>query len=255
LIKKPQNKIDTLSLIKKTNDIFVGVLDFQELAQKAVNLLPKDLGIESCTIFSYDKKRERLIQKAMSYAKIPRDSQTLLEKFLKNEIPIECSENYSVRAVKEKKLLYSHNLHNFTKPNLNEKESTSLQKIYRIKITAAVPILTKDGIAGAIGFGISKEALSDKEKKAIWLFADQVGLAMSNVLAHKNIVRRYEESIVPKSAKPKPEPLFRFTLRLTDDIEQYLAWKTNNSKQSKAEFLREVIKNEMIKKDEKYKKY
>lgn len=50
-------------------------------------------------------------------------------------------------------------------------------------------------------------------------------------------------------------PTIKFTLRITPLIEQYLHWRTHNTKLSKADFLRQLIIDEVIKKDEGYKKY
>ncbi|MBU0706863.1 hypothetical protein KKG41_00640 [Patescibacteria group bacterium] len=50
-------------------------------------------------------------------------------------------------------------------------------------------------------------------------------------------------------------PTIKFTLRITPQIEQYLHWKTHNTKTSKADFLRQLIIDEVIKKDEDYRKY
>lgn len=49
-------------------------------------------------------------------------------------------------------------------------------------------------------------------------------------------------------------PSIKFTLRITPLIEQYLHWKTHNTSLSKADFLRQLIIEEVIKKDEEYKK-
>lgn len=50
-------------------------------------------------------------------------------------------------------------------------------------------------------------------------------------------------------------PKIKFTLRLSPLIDKYLEWKTHNTKMTKAEFLRQEIKNKLIIKDEEYQKY
>ncbi len=47
----------------------------------------------------------------------------------------------------------------------------------------------------------------------------------------------------------------KFTLRITPQIERYLTWKAKRKKLSKADFLRERISEDIIAKDEEYKKY
>lgn len=49
-------------------------------------------------------------------------------------------------------------------------------------------------------------------------------------------------------------PTIKFTLRITHQIEQYLHWKTHNTKLTKADYLRKMIED-VIKKDEEYNKW
>lgn len=49
-------------------------------------------------------------------------------------------------------------------------------------------------------------------------------------------------------------PSIKFTLRITPSIERYLEWKTRNTKISKADFVRNILTDEIIAKDEAYKK-
>lgn len=50
-------------------------------------------------------------------------------------------------------------------------------------------------------------------------------------------------------------PSIKFTLRITDEIAEFLHWKTLNTKLSKADYLRKAILDDIIGKDETYKKY
>lgn len=89
-------------------------------------------------------------------------------------------------------------------------------------------------------------------------------------LAPKNIpanilVRTYTDHTIDRAVSELLEqvehseyaetPSIKFTLRITPLIEQYLHWKTHNTELSKADFLRQLIIDEVIKKDEEYKKY
>lgn len=50
-------------------------------------------------------------------------------------------------------------------------------------------------------------------------------------------------------------PSIKFTLRITPQIERYLHWKTHNTNLSKADFLRQLLLDEVIAKDEGYQRY
>lgn len=72
------------------------------------------------------------------------------------------------------------------------------------------------------------------------------------------IIEKVLNKFLAQIAKPTAKddiPKIKFTLRLTPRIEKYLEWKTHNTKMTKAEFLREEIKNKLITKDEDYQKY
>lgn len=56
------------------------------------------------------------------------------------------------------------------------------------------------------------------------------------------------------SREVKEIPRIKFTLRITPTIDEYLEWKTRNTKLKKADFLREEI-DRLIAKDEEFQKY
>lgn len=49
-------------------------------------------------------------------------------------------------------------------------------------------------------------------------------------------------------------PNIKFTLRITPSIEQYLDWKAKQEKITKADFVRKILHNEVIPKDDAYKR-
>lgn len=49
-------------------------------------------------------------------------------------------------------------------------------------------------------------------------------------------------------------PMLKFTLRIPPLIDRYLQWKTHNTAMTKADFLRKVVIDEVIKKDPSYQK-
>lgn len=59
-------------------------------------------------------------------------------------------------------------------------------------------------------------------------------------------IENYEENAVPT---------IKFTLRINPVMDRYLTWKTKDSKQTKADFLRKKIMDEIIKKDSEYQRY
>lgn len=70
----------------------------------------------------------------------------------------------------------------------------------------------------------------------------------------EKIIRDYLEG-VSEGTVLKETPNIKFTLRITSSIDKYLDWKAGETKKTKADFLRDVICDDLIKKDEAYKKY
>ncbi|MDP3964125.1 MAG: hypothetical protein Q8Q20_00490 [bacterium] len=105
------------------------------------------------------------------------------------------------------------------------------------------------------------------------LFLMEKGSTATNPLSYlagKNVpsqvkVKRYSEKTLEsavyemvgdfESSEFAETPTIKFTLRITPLIENYLHWKTHNTKITKADFLRKLILEEVIKKDEEFRKY
>lgn len=60
---------------------------------------------------------------------------------------------------------------------------------------------------------------------------------------------------VDTSGVIKEAPSIKFTLRITPQIERYLSWKASRANKSKADFLRDFITEEIMKKDEQFNKF
>ena len=84
--------------------------------------------------------------------------------------------------------------------------------------------------------------------------------SITKLLNLKNYTEKDLEQIIleflgeVEKGEGKQLPNIKFTLRVTSRIERYLHWKTHNTKLSKADFLRELIKK-LIDQDEDYKKF
>jgi len=84
--------------------------------------------------------------------------------------------------------------------------------------------------------------------------------SITKLLNLKNYTEKDLEQIIleflgeVEKGEGKQLPNIKFTLRVTSRIERYLHWKTHNTKLSKADFLRELIKK-LIDQDDDYKKF
>ena len=164
-------------------------------------------------------------------------------------------------------------LSNFKQDNLFKFADQDLEKIDK----SGELILTKiDAVAVDGGLSVSESsyliALALTYKKPI-LYLVEKGKALdahiSDLSQNKSItkllkVEFYQESSLEKiignfineieKGSGRELASIKFTLRITQKIERYLLWKTNNTKLSKADFIRERLE-ELMAQDENYKKY
>jgi hypothetical protein len=151
----------------------------------------------------------------------------------------------------------------------------SEDKITEIQATGESVLHHVDGIVieatapdSEIGYLLAHAILQKKPTLCLY----QKGAQIKKTLSHLGqkipsfiIVKPYQkndlESIIVDYVKLfgiDPEysdvPNIKFTLRISQKISHYLHWKTHNTKNTKADFLRGMIQD-IIEKDEKYKKY
>ncbi len=163
--------------------------------------------------------------------------------------------------------------------NLDEETTTkfSPQDLDRVNETGEILLDKMDGIiiegttpSSEIGYLLAYAMA--RRKPVLYLIEQRLSQKeLPYYLSNKDTIRflyfkKYTrdnlESIIIKylrmvdtSGTIKEAANIKFTLRITPQIERYLRWRSARAKKSKADFLRDYIVEEIMKKDEKYNKY
>ncbi len=60
----------------------------------------------------------------------------------------------------------------------------------------------------------------------------------------RDIIRQFVTSVQPAQRRTKETPNIKFTLRLTESLDEYLAWLSDNYNINKAEYIRKLIEQQ-----------
>ncbi len=126
-----------------------------------------------------------------------------------------------------------------------------LQRVLGTNFHISIPIKTKKQVEGALICAAKQKRLDERRIASLKTTANQLGLALENIIAHEKIMERYLKEL-DQNNKPTPKQIKKkFTLRITPEIDQYLSYKTANTKESKANYVRKLLEN-LISQDKDY---
>lgn len=254
-LKHDNSKDFRISIAQDINETLTGTLDFKDFAAKSTKIIAANLNLAAVAIFRIDHS----INELHSYAYTVSIDTSIIDRilgipFVKIKTSLkEESKNYTEETAKTGEIKTSHNLIDFIDGVIPKSIGKALQKALKTKTYISIPIKTHNRTEGVL-FCATKEFSLDKERELLKIIANQLGLAMSNVMAHERIIEQYKKSLEEKGKPKKLRPRIKFTLRITEELEQYLNFKTVNTKKSKAEYVRSLLENNM-KKDEDFKKF
>lgn len=243
-------------ILKETKSIFVCASSFHQTATSAVNLITKDLDLIGAGIFILNNSGN--IQ-AFTFSTNPLAKRGLRllgfndpEQFiLKKE---NGANNLTWKTFTLKHPQHSTLLEDFSKGFPFEKLSSKIQKKIGLKHISTFPLLVQQKPIGII-FYASKYIPPEHTIQSFETFSKQVSLALSNVIAQENILKKYQAEQKKIKHRNQEKPTIKFTLRLTPSIIEFLEWKASRSKLSKADYLRKLLKEEIMPNDKEYKKH
>ncbi|MBU1167747.1 GAF domain-containing protein, partial [Patescibacteria group bacterium] len=178
--------------------------------------------------------------------------------FSKIKIAIDDPINHIGETAKYEKSFSGKRLVDFTRGFVkSEKLIGVYQKVSTTKFMMTVPIFSSGKVEGVLYVGTAKDSFTPDQISLIKIFAEQLGLAMGNIIAHEKIIEKFKDEQERKKRQTDPDkiPNIKFTLRISKEIDRYLNWKVHNTKKTKADFLREAILEDLMEPDEEYKKF
>jgi GAF domain-containing protein len=253
-IKEKPSYHDTV--LAATNQLFAGEFDFEKVSRQAVTDFNNDMGFYGVNIYRKDgssKLRAYLYStgKATDFIrKIIPDNQ-----YQKLTIPLKKAKSIIARAGSEEDIFETQNFENFANGIISETVMKLMKQALPKDIWyTSFPILNNNNLEGVLAVGKRGSKLTPQEKEATQFFCEQLGLAMANIKAHNKILERYQKNqeLRARNIDPDKKPTIKFTLRISKEIERYLTWKIHNTDQSKADFLRNLLTEDVIKNDHDY---
>lgn len=202
--RKDSPKPDFKSIFEAIWKIEKAVLEtvnFEEATGKVVNIILTELGYvnygyEVIVLNLLDNQNNVLRRIAISNTQAA-------ERFLKATpipfkdiiIPLSATENYSVRAINERKMLATQNVSDVLLPALTREWVENFQKTLGVKTSIVYPIVAKDKILGTLIFSLTKEQekISEDEWSILGSFVGSVGIALDNALLFKSLNETTEQ--------------------------------------------------------------
>lgn len=232
-------------LLKKVTSLFVGVHDFRKLATQAAELVTKELKAQNligAAIFRVHEQENSVY--AYTYAhKLRRFIDPLLPaKFSQFTVLLSETKNLVVKTILADQIQQSQNLSDFSSGVLSESITAKIQKIIRAKFCVSVPIRLKSGkVAGAILFVLNNTHLSGEQLVLFETFADQMGLAFSNIMEFEKLTAKYNNLTSRFLSSEDDVPSVKFTLRVTPKENEKLERLAREKKRTKAEIIRDFL--------------
>lgn len=244
------------TLEEKASRALAGYLDFKLLAGRIGSLMLEEReSYTDVSVFKVESNGEDLRAFTFRTNQGKLDIEKIIgKKFTDLKTPIRPRYlNLMGRTASEGEICEGEALSDFVCPTISKVTSSMLQKITGAKSYLSIPIPGSSGVVGVLFVASRAQSFSDEEKESLQRFSRQIGIAMSNAIAHERIVKKMERQNGFKKRK-FDKPNIKFTLRITPRIEKYLSWKIQNTDRTKADYLREEVER-LIDEDDEFEKF
>jgi len=241
--------MDRSILLEKTTRELSGLKDFSELASKGVKLVVDAMegqGVVASCIFKIHQDKNELWAYAYSAKKYKLVENLIKTKFSDLKVSLDKIDNLTVRTVVRNKIEQSNKLKDFSAGTIPDKVVDLVQQTIQANLIIAFPIHHKSGkVIGAVMFALQQTHLEPEQFSMLESFANQLGLAYSNVFAYERLMDTYKRDLskLGTASDQSDIPSIKFTLRITQKENAKLESLVNKSekKKTKAEIIRELI--------------
>ncbi len=179
------------------NTIILETLDLDEAIGKISNSLPQYLGYETGVLALIDESKGVLKRVGLSSTSGGIAAVKVLEiPFSSIEIKLSDKENYCIKALEQKKPLYTRDLYDVVRPAITPENSKIIQKHMNTKTTLIFPIFSKEGKPlGTFLISMSKDysEISEFEHQTIKNFIDSVRIALNNATLYTSLQKATDE--------------------------------------------------------------
>ena len=239
--------MDKTRILEKTSELLIGTPDFQDLAKKSVDLIVRELkeqGVAGAAVFRVNVQAQSVYAYAYSAKAWSVIDALLPKKFSEFHLPLSATQNLVVKAIVTGQRQESNKIADFGKIALADAISDAVQKVLRGKLAMVLPVRSRSGkVAGAVLFVLREARIQPDQLELLETFANQLGLAFSNVFAFERLMGAYKKKAESEGANISEEniPSIKFTLRISPRQYKKLNNLVDIKKKTKAEVIREII--------------
>lgn len=177
----PTSKELRYKALQKIFTILVSSLNFEQMAQNAVDVMSSELDYIGGVIFIHDKQKKILIPLCFTRTRLISVCATWLNKpFREYVFPIELTNSYIVKTFVEKKVYESSGMRDFLYPIVDMNFIDKVTAFIGIKSSIGIPIIYQGEPIGALWLASIREKASNDEKEMLVTFSDQVAIAIEN---------------------------------------------------------------------------
>ena len=185
-----QDRLKALETTFKLFEIILDTLDFDTMTQRIADLIPQYLNYETGVLALVDEEKHLLKRVAISRTTGGIAALKSLEIDFKDlDIPLDCKENYCIKALNTGKQQITYDLYDVLRPAISKENARAVQEEMGTKISVVNPIFVEKKAIGIFIVSMSKEVnkISLYEKEMITRFVEGVGVAIQNAKLYKEV--------------------------------------------------------------------
>lgn len=161
--------------------ILVSTVDFEEVSQKAVNVMAEDMDYIGGVIFHLTPEQNGLTPWLYTDTRMIKLLASLLDKpFRDHFFPLELKQSLVVRSFLEDKHFESPNATDFLSPIVDIGFLSRMTSTLGIKSFMTIPLKLKNEKLGVLWLTSTREKATEEELQMLRTFADQVSIAIYN---------------------------------------------------------------------------
>jgi signal transduction histidine kinase len=203
LFKKIQDQIKKLEINDKQQRIIFNItnqlvttLDFKEISQRAVDLIPRETGYFGAVLIGYDKENQLLEPISRTTTSFDKQVVQIIGENFQDRYQLRIDqltgkETKVVESFLEDKITVTDNFAKAFSPPLPVIMSNAQQKLLNIKSVVSIPLKSSGNKLGIMSFILvdktPNEILED-DLNLMKVFANQVGIALENASLHTKVI-------------------------------------------------------------------
>lgn len=170
--------------------------EFDEMAQKIVDTIPKAMGYELAVMALADLRNKKLCLTAISNINPNKTEADLITSTLKDWcISFGYSDNVALKALSERKQYIVDDIYQVFKPFVTKEQATKIQDTLGTGSHVVTPMEAKDQVIGILIVSVSKPSnkITDFEKEMLTKYSENAGIALDNSRLYSNLIEAQED--------------------------------------------------------------